>query len=78
MKIPFLFLWQLKQDAEERGMTLDAYVDSLIEKLAAEAGMSVEDYMKSVVERAEKIRVTRIRLVGTAICVRFASAASTA
>lgn len=53
MKIPFLFLWRLKQDAEKRGMTLDAYVDSLIEKLAAEAGMSVEDYMKSVKEGAE-------------------------
>ena len=57
MRIPIVFIWQLKQEAEERGMTLDAYCDSLIEQLAAEANMSVEDYMKSVMEGAKSEQI---------------------
>ncbi|MCY4092968.1 MAG: hypothetical protein OXF62_19300 [Caldilineaceae bacterium] len=48
MRVPFIFFWQLKQEAEDRGMTLDEYLDSELERLAAKAKMSVEDYVEKV------------------------------
>ena len=44
-RIEFAAYFQYKQAARERGMTLDDYLDSLLEPLTSEAGMSIDDYV---------------------------------
>ena len=54
MRVPLIFFWQYMQEAKKRGMTLEQYLDSEIERLAAEANMSVEEYVKNALKGLEE------------------------
>lgn len=49
-KLPIVEWFHYRRAAKERGMTLDEYLDSLIEPFASEAGMSIDEYVKHKIE----------------------------
>lgn len=53
MRNPFVFIWQLKQEAEARGQTLEEYCISVLRDAAAEANMSFEEFTASLGENVE-------------------------
>lgn len=53
MRTPLVFIWQLRQEAEARGQTLEEYCDNVLRDAAAKANMSIEEFTKSLGENTE-------------------------
>lgn len=48
MRNPVVFIWQLKQEAEARGQTLEDYCVGVLRDAAAKANMSFEEFTASL------------------------------
>lgn len=53
MRNPLVFIWQLKQEAEARGQTLEDYCIGVLRDAAAKANMSFEEFTESLGEGEE-------------------------